>query len=283
VGRNWNIGDTRFVWYRMMFSALSPFPSALAGVLVAASLGCDVTIKDGDVSFNQLHGRATREWARKYPLAAGGRVEVTNINGPIEVSAGPAGEVEASAVITARAMTNERARELLAEATIEEIISAEHVKLTSVRGAGRGGLGVNYKLTVPADARVELICNNGDVTTDSLRGHIKSIVVNGSVQLTGVRGSVDAAFVNGSMSAKVAEVTGRIRLEGTNGRIALEVPKDTKATLNARSVNGGITVTGLTTQEASGRRIRSVESVLNGGGPEIEVRITNGRITIEGK
>ena len=78
------------------------------------------------------------------------------------------------------------------------------------------------------------------------------------------------------------EVTAPIRLESTNGRIALEVPKDAKATLNARSVNGGITVTGLGTG-ASGRRIRNLESVLNGGGPEIDVRVTNGRITIEGK
>jgi hypothetical protein len=42
-------------------------------------------------------------------------------------------------------------------------------------------------------------------------------------------------------------------------------------------------VTGLTTQEATGRRIRNLESVLNGGGPEIDVRVTNGRLTIEGK
>ena len=81
----------------------------------------------------------------------------------------------------------------------------------------------------------------------------------------------------------MAEVTGRVRLEGTNGRMALEVPKDTKAMLNARSVNGGLTVTGLTAQEATGRRIRNLESVLNGGGPEIDVRVTNGRMTIEGK
>ena len=63
----------------------------------------------------------------------------------------------------------------------------------------------------------------------------------------------------------------------------IEVPKDAKATLNARSVNGAITVSGLNTTEASGRRIRNLESQLNGGGPELDVRVTNGRITIEGK
>ena len=72
-----------------------------------------------------------------------------------------------------------------------------------------------------------------------------------------------------------------MRLESTNGRISLEVPKDTKATLNARSVNGGITVDWPGhRRESTGRRIRNLESQLNGGGPEIDVRVTNGRITI---
>ena len=80
----------------------------------------------------------------------------------------------------------------------------------------------------------------------------------------------------------MADVTGPLRLESTNGRIALEIPKTAKATLNARSVNGDITVTGLTVEEGTGRRIRTLESQLNGGGPEIDLRVTNGRISITG-
>jgi len=256
----------------------------LTGVCALSVLGaCDVTIKDGDVSFDQLHGRATQEWSRQYPLAAGGRVEVVNSNGDIEVGVGKAGGVEVAALLSARAMTDERAKELLSGAKIEESATPEHIKLATVRGNRSGGLEVSYRLTVPPDARVEMTGNNARVKVDGLRGHVKAMVANGAVELTGLRGSVDAASVNGSVSVKMAEVTGRVRLESTNGRIALEVPKDTKATLNARSVNGGITVTGLTAQEATGRRIRNLESVLNGGGPEIDVRVTNGRITIEGK
>ena len=80
----------------------------------------------------------------------------------------------------------------------------------------------------------------------------------------------------------MAHVTGPVRLESANGRIALEISKTAKATLNARSVNGGITVRGLNTDEGTGRRIRTLESQLNGGGPEIDLRVTNGRITITG-
>lgn len=247
---------------------------------------CDVTIKDGDISVAHFQGHATQEWTRKYPLAPGGRVEVVNVNGPVEVGVGPAGTVDVAAVLTTRAMTDERAKQMLSEGNIEESATPDHVRVATVRrerGRGPGGLQVAYKVTVPPDARVEMTANNGALKADGLRGPVKASMVNGDVELTGLRGTVDAASVNGSLTVKMAEVTGRMRLESMNGRISLEVPKATKATLNVRSMNGRINVTGLDTRKVEGDRIRNLESVLNGGGPEIDVRVTNGRITIEGR
>lgn len=271
-----------------MHPALSSKPSALLAGACALGLlgGCDVTIKDGDISVAHFQGRATQEWNRKYPLAAGGRVELVNVNGSVEVAVGPAGTVAVAAVLSTKAMTEERAKQILSEANIEESATPDHVRVASVRRSrsrGPGGLQVAYKVTVPADARVEMSGNNGALKADGLRGHVKAMMVNGGVELAGMWGTVDAASVNGPLSVKMAEVTGRIRLESTNGRISLEVPKDTKAALNVRSVNGRISVTGLNTEKVEGDRIRTLESVLNGGGPEIDLRVTNGRITIEGK
>ena len=262
-----------------------------AGVSILASQACDVTIKDGDVSFNQLHGRAKQEWNRKYPFTPGGRIEIVNANGPIDIVAGPAGTVEVAAVLDARSMSDEHSKDLLSEAKIEETVTPGHIRIatatrdSSIAGLGHrrhGRLDVAYKVTVPLDARVEMSGNNGNLTAQGLGGHIKAVVANGAVELSGLRGSVDAAAVNGSITVKMAEVTAPVRLESTNGRIRLELPKDARATLKVLSVNGGIHVTGLPTQDASGRRIRNLESALNGGGPEIDVRVTNGRITITG-
>src|SRR5687767_4025367 len=268
-----------------MHPALSPKLSALvAGVSVVAGLGgCDVTIKDGDISVAHFQGRATQEWNRKYSLMPGGRVEVVNVNGPVEVGVGPAGTVTVAAVLTTRAMSEERAKQILSEARIEESATPEHIRVATVRrdrSRGPGGLEVAYKVTVPADARVEMSANNGSLKAEGLRGHVKASMVNGDIDLTGLTGTLDAASVNGSMSVKMGEVTGRMRLESMNGRISLEVPKNTKATLNVRSMNGRITVNGLETPKIEGDRIRNLESALNGGGPEIDLRVTNGRITI---
>jgi hypothetical protein len=252
-----------------------------AGVM--AGLACDVTIKDGDVK-RVSRARASQEWSRHYGLAAGGTVEVANSSGPIQVAVGPAGAVDVAAVLEADAFTDARVKEILRDARVEETVTPDRVRIAAAgQPRRRGDLEVRIKVTMPADARLEMTGNNGVFKADGLRAHVKAMVVNGSIELTGIRGTVDAAGVNASVSAKMAEVTGPLRLESTNGRVALEIPKAAKATLNARSVNGGITVTGLTTEEGTGRRIRTLESQLNGGGPEIDLRVTNGRISIDGK
>ncbi len=265
---------------------LSPHPLPLAVVCAgaAALAACDVTIKDGDVSFNHFQGQAVREFKRTYPITPGGRVEIVNSNGPIVVTAGESGSVGVTAVMRARAITDDRAQEVLSAAKIEEAAAPDHVRVATVRGNRSGGLRVAYTVTVPADSRVELTTNNGDLQAKDLRGHVKAMMMNGEIELDGIAGTVDAAAVNGRMTVRMAEVTGSVRLDGTNGRITLELPKDAKAMLTARSVNGGITVRGLTAHEDSpGRRIQNLESQLNGGGPPIDIRVTNGRITIEGK
>ena len=269
-----------------MDSALSPKPLALlAGLSVMASLACDVTIKDGDIKNVSMHAKVTQEWSRHYPLAAGGRVEIVNPDGPIEAIVGPAGSVDVAVVLDAGAMTEARAKEVLSEFKMEESATPDHVRVATVRTRGRRGMGgadISYMVTLPADARLEMTGSNGTCKASGMRGHVKAMVVNGGIEFTGMRGGVDAAAVNGQVSVKMAEVTSRMRLESTNGRITLEIPKAAKATLNARSVNGGITITGLNTDEGTGRRIRTLESQLNGGGPEIDMRVTNGRINITG-
>ncbi len=47
--------------------------------------GCDIKVDDGKVSVGVSRGRASDEWVRSYPLAKGGRFEIANENGQIEV------------------------------------------------------------------------------------------------------------------------------------------------------------------------------------------------------
>ena len=263
----------------------SPFVAVLAGIGLLGGLACDVTIKDGDVSVRHLRGRATQQWSRSYPLAPAGRFEITSSGGPVDIVGGAPGNVQVEATMTATATTDARAGELLKAARIEETVTPDRIVIVGQPVRRGGNVEMGFRITVPPDTHIVTTLNNDKLTVDGLDGHVKAMVVNGEIELGRHRGTVDAAAVNGRISVKMAQVTGRVRVESTNGQVSIEVPRDTRATLNARSVNGGITVTGLNTQEADtlGRRIRNLESRLNGGGPEIDVRVTNGRINIEGK
>ncbi len=280
-------------------------PLLLGACVVTMLSGCDVTIRDGDVSVERLHGRATQEWNRTYALDAGGLVEIANGNGGIEVTAGEPGAVNVSASLTARAMTDERARSMLGDGWIEEAASADRVRLTSRlggrgRGGGRGGDGrggdgrrggglggggleVNYKVTVPPDARLDITSGRGALKVAGLRGSVKAVVANGNVDLSGLTGAVDAGVVNGVIVARMGAVPAPLRLECTNGRIELELPRNSKAVLKALAVNGRIMTSGLPTVEESERPMRNLETTLNGGGPVIDLRVTNGRVSITGK
>ncbi|MSO55703.1 MAG: hypothetical protein EXQ55_02090 [Acidobacteria bacterium] len=259
--------------------------SVLVGISVLAGSGaaCDVQVRDGKPSFGLNRPQATQEWHRQYPLAAGGQVEVANLNGPIELSPGSPGTVDIQATITAKALTEAQAKELLSKGRITETVQPDRIKVETVVPRGvRGSYEVRYRVSVPADAVSTVSTTNGSFKATGLAGSLKASIVNGQVELTDIGGEVDVVGVNGSLTAKLIRISAPVRLETTNGQLSVQFPSASKAHLSARVVNGGLTVSGLETQEPIGNRIKNLEAVLNGGGPEIDLRTTNGQILIMG-
>jgi hypothetical protein len=227
---------------------------------------------------------ATDEWTHHHPLAAGGRVEIVNLNGPVGLSAGPAGSVEVHATITAKALTEAAARDILSKGKIQEIAEPDRVHVETIVPRGvQGSYEVRYEVRVPGDAQADISTTNGLLKADGLAGRLKVTAVNGRVELDEVSGAIDGGVANGALTVKLARVTAGVRLETTNGRLSLELPAASKANLSARVVNGSISVMGLQVDEPKGRRIQNLEALLNGGGPDVVLRTTNGRISIEGK
>jgi hypothetical protein len=273
-------------------SALLPVPRrtpSWVGVIAIAALGgavaCDIQVREGgDLKLGIFSARATQEWTRTYALAAGAQIEVANVNGSIELSEAPAGSsTEVSADITAKALTDAGAKEVLSKGRIEETASPTRVKIETVMPRGvHGSYDVRYRIHLPASVEAQISTTNGRIKATGFTGTLKVAAVNGPVELIDMSGPLDASTVNGSVSVKLADVTAPVRLETTNGRLSLELRKSSSADLSARVVNGGLSVTGLPVEEQRGNRIRRIEVALNGGGPTIDLRTTNGRISITG-
>ena len=195
--------------------------TARAGRLVPALLVATLLATGCDVAFSGFREEESDTWTRSYPLSAGGRVEIGNTNGFIEVTAGSGSQVEVKAVRVARAASKEGAKELLAKVTIREEISSEIVKLTTERpsgGWGHGGVEVRYTVTVPASAKVDLHTTNGRIGVTNVTAGTKAGTTNGEIEGRDLSGVVNASTTNGSVDLELASLSGDVEVRRPTAR-----------------------------------------------------------------
>jgi len=260
-----------------------------AGLLLAAPLlaGCDIKVGDNGISLDVGQGRVVDEWRRTYTLPEGGRFEISNGNGGIEVTPGPGREVEVVVERTVRGGTDEEARRALETVKMNEEVSPDRVRIEAqlpddglLGSLSRGGLTFRYKVRVPPGLNLILATGNGGVRIENVLGQIEASTTNGGITAEEVSGSMKATAVNGGIRVEMASVTGDVEVSVTNGGVRLELPADVKGTLSASCVNGGISVDDDLRLQASESSRRQVTGTINGGGPRIVASTVNGGISI---
>lgn len=265
-------------------------PHALAAraarlAVVAAALltlaGCDLMMTDFSV-------QATDEWSSRYTLAAGGRVEVENVNGRIEVQPSDGDQVEVRAEKIGKGPTDDAAKRALARITIEERAGEDLVRLTTrIEGSGgfnMGGTEVKYFVRVPKGVSVKADTTNGTVVADDLTAGLAAETVNGAIKGRGLAGEVSATTINGAVDIEMTRLAdGGVSIETTNGGIDLTLPRDAAATVSARLANGRISTSDLPIETTGEQNRRRLDGTLNGGGPRVRLETTNGGISIRGR
>lgn len=262
----------------MNMSAIRALPAAmLLPLVLAGAAGCGIA--------SDFRHKETAEWRKTFELQPGGRVEIQNVNGRIDVEPAAANIVEVIAQKSARGPTPEAARKALDRIEIREDASPSTIKIeTRVQRTGglfnRPGAEVRYTVRVPAGADVRFATVNGGVHLTGLEGRIAAETTNGGIVAREIGGEISANTTNGGIDVELLRVAaGGATLECVNGGIKLRLPQDAKATISADVANGGISTSGLaidTTESSRGR----IEGRLNGGGPRIRIHGTNGGIRI---
>ena len=254
-------------------------PLAIVLPLLALSItACDIVTAD-------LKTSATAEWRKSYSLQPGGRVEISNVNGKIEVEPSSGNTVEVIAQKTARGATDEAAKQALERIEISESSSPSSVRIeTKVQRAGGwfegGHTQVRYTVRVPSGADLKLSTVNGGIELSGLKGRVSAETTNGGITARNVAGTVEASTTNGGVDVELTQLgEGGAKLECTNGGIRLRLPSDAKATISASVTNGGIDTGGLQLETIESTR-RKLEARLNGGGAPIRIEGTNGGIRI---
>jgi DUF4097 and DUF4098 domain-containing protein YvlB len=254
--------------------------SALVLPLLIASAGCDIVTAE-------FRSEESAEWRKSYQLAPTGRVEISNVNGKIDVQPSDGNTVEVVAIKKAKAASPEAAKAALERITITEDASGGGVKIDTklARSPGGwfngGGLQVEYRVKVPAGADVHFTTVNGGIDLAGLKGRINAETTNGGVHARDVAGQIEASTTNGGLDIDLARVPeGGVKLECTNGGIKVRLPRDGKATISARITNGGINSGDLPIETTGDNNRRRLDGRLNGGGARIDIEGTNGGITL---
>jgi hypothetical protein len=248
--------------------------------VAAVSTGCDIVTAD------RRH-QETAEWRKSYELGAGGRLEVGNTNGQIQVEPASGNTVEVVAVKTARGHSPEDAKRALERVEIVENSSPAGIRIETRHHRGSGwfnsGAHVRYTIRLPNGVNAKFSTTNGGVELRGVSGTIEAESTNGGIVAREVGGSFAAATTNGGIDVDMTQLgDGGARFECTNGGIRLRLPADAKASISATVTNGGIDTGGLPLETIESSR-RKLEARLNGGGPPVRLACTNGGLSIRAR
>lgn len=195
---------------------------------------------DGDMDGGQ---RTEREELRQtYQLSPGARIELSNINGSIDVDTIDGNAAELRITSYSR---DPNPRKLAVEQTASSL---------AVRGEARRRKGdwdnmnfddTSYRVALKLPRRVELTVTSasGDVRVGELDGSIRLANVSGSVGVAQAAGSAEVSQVSGSVTLKMAKLgAGGVRVGGVSGKVSLRFMDDVNADLQTTGIKGKVYV-----------------------------------------
>ncbi|HWE49933.1 MAG TPA: DUF4097 family beta strand repeat-containing protein [Bryobacteraceae bacterium] len=281
------------------------FAPALLSLCTVFLTGCiDVDFSPSD--------RYQADFHYSYDLDPGGRINLENANGSVEISGWDENKVEITGVKFAST------KEGLEEIRVDVHHSPGSVDIRTTRPSSHfGSMGARYAIKVPKTAVLDrVVTSNARIRIQDLDTSASLKTSNGPIRVENLRGAVDAQTSNGSVElhsiggdARIRTSNGPVRAEGiageftahtSNGGITISMDRAPKNGIRAETTNGGITVhlpggsaARLEADTSNGSvrtdfdlsgSVRESRNHLNGrigeGGPLIELTTRNGSIGV---
>ena len=176
--------------------------------------------------------RFKEDFHYSFQQGAGGRLDLENFNGSVEILGWDQNTVDVSG--TKYAEDEGMLRAMRVEAT--QSGNAVHVR-TSRPEPRRWNGGARYLIRVPRRTELARIqSSNGSLKIEDVEGPASDLTTsNGRISLRNIRGRVDARTSNGTVDVQTAE--GGVTVRTSNGSVTLD---NVRGTLNATTSNGAI-------------------------------------------
>jgi DUF4097 and DUF4098 domain-containing protein YvlB len=217
--------------------------------------------------------RYKQDFHYSYPLAAGGRLSLENLNGSIEIYPWEKESVEINGTKYAHS------QQALEDIKIDIAAAPGSLQIRTVPAYGMRKGGARYSIRVPRTVQLDrIVSSNGSIRIEDIEGPANLKSTNGGIRVSRLRGELDARTTNGGIDA--ADHSGNARLQTSNGGINVELRK---GSLNAITSNGGIDVRITEPDESQPVRLEStngrIELAMNAV-REVRANTSNSSITV---
>ncbi len=269
----------------------------LCGLLLLAATAQAVTLKD--------------RFEQTVPLKPGAEVRLGTDNGGVTFEAWDRNEVHIVAEKQVRAGSDDQARKLMSQIKIDVVPGPSGLRVDTRMPKHEGGIlsglfgngvsmSVSYKVQVPRQVALDVMSSNGALAVTGTQGNAKLETSNGALTVHGVagemtlktsnghisvagsQGTVKAETSNGGIDAELTRYSGHeLSFETSNGAISIRLPRDARFTVDAETSNGGVK-SDFPVAGAEGKPARhSLKGTVNGGGPTLYIRTSNGGVHIQ--
>jgi len=220
------------------------FPMPQTAPVAMPDINIDLSDMHLDMGNDWFHGddgeRTEREELRQtYQLSPGARVELSHINGSIDIETIEGNTAELR--ITSYS-DNENPRKL----NVEHTSVASLVVRGEARGRSRDFDNTNHRIALKLPRRSELVVDgaSGSVRVGELDGSIRLRNVSGSVGVAQAAGSAEVSGVSGSVTLKMARLGAGsgVRVEKVSGKVSVRFMDEVHADLQTSGIKGKVYV-----------------------------------------
>lgn len=178
-------------------------------------------------------------------MGKGGTFAAETHNGSITITGAETNDCNVTAVITARAVSKERAEQIAAETKVKLERSGEKLTVQiekPVLGANES-VDASYSVKLPRNMNLELKTHNGNIAIADIEGNVRGETHNGNIDATHTAGTIDFKTHNGSIACN--DVKGNLKLVTHNGNIKTIYAQDAGGIceVSGETHNGSIDVT----------------------------------------
>ncbi len=229
-------------------------------------------------------------------LAAGDRLEISNINGNVDVTRATGRVAEVTVTKTVKRGDRSMVKAIMEEGGGGMRVCTVYLNNNPDRrgcdGDSNNGnnhnsrrrdnaeVEMHYVVHVPAGARLDVDDVNGNVTVTGAGDDSKIETVNGDVNFDGA-GASSLSTVNGKVIGTFSRATwdGSMKVETVNGSVELTFPADFNAELSGETMNGSVrTDFPITIDKGWGSK--SFKGRIGTGGRSLRIETVNGEIVL---